>query len=512
MKVLDILNPYKQLCEEEMLEESRLSTEFKIGFELEGICDSDEPGLSSSGILPSYHSGSEPTGGAKKLLDMLNAKLGLGDGKIERDGSLNTTGVNKTGHAWTFEYGSPTIPFTPKNMNKIYDFLSGLKDMGVYTNESCGFHTHISFKDIEKNDAKWLLFSIANDNRLMKMIKELETEEGDSIEFFDERYANSDWFNQLKVQGSFQDWSFYQSTSDKFLMMRMHPSHGTIEWRGPRNFINDGEKLNHIKGFIKKLWLLILEFGKIVDAKEYNGFKKEEVLKKMFVAGDFSSENEVKKEEKAKKLVSMIYTNPEILTLLSPSKLIKAIEQDDGILKTSYYRTDKTINDVWDRIQPSNKEVIIRHMLSKQIAIPMTNNQMFDVTTSKLVIKVSKNMSHEDLGSLFVIRVLPYIEFGSSEELKTIAEKWIKLSPIPVIKKMLSQEYLMNESLYNLLLKNVNISVLYSFKNIPTKIQMKMIRKNPYNIQYINNPSEKVVDMLRKQYGSTYEDYILGEI
>ena len=38
-----------------------------------------------------------------------------------------------------------------------------------------------------------------------------------------------------------------------------------------------------------KLWKLILKIGKLVDEKEYNGYKKSDVLAKMVVTGQFNT-------------------------------------------------------------------------------------------------------------------------------------------------------------------------------------------------------------------------------
>ena len=58
MRIYDVLNPYDLLCEAEMLEET-LSTDFKIGFELEGVCTQEEMG---GDFLPPYHSSRPPEG------------------------------------------------------------------------------------------------------------------------------------------------------------------------------------------------------------------------------------------------------------------------------------------------------------------------------------------------------------------------------------------------------------------------------------------------------------------
>ena len=72
-----------------ILLERLLTNTFTIGFELEAIANENiwPPNGEYTG-LPGYHSGNAPTGVYKRILDYLNSSLGLGDGKIERDGSI----------------------------------------------------------------------------------------------------------------------------------------------------------------------------------------------------------------------------------------------------------------------------------------------------------------------------------------------------------------------------------------------------------------------------------------
>lgn len=504
MKVLDILNPYKILKEEEMLEEAKLSTEFSIGFELEGVCDSDIPELENRGYLPGYHSSDSPSGGSKALLDMLNKSLGLGDGKIERDGSLDTHGCNSTGHAWTFEYGSPIIPFTPTNMNRINKFLSSLKDIGVKTNDSCGFHTHISFKDITRNDVKWILFSIANDSELRQEVSEMEVEDGEPIKFYGS-YANDSWFEKLKVNGSFDDWSLNLSTNEKYLIMRIHPEAGTIEWRGPRNFINDGSDAALIKSYIKKLWKLILKIGKLVDEKEYNGFKKSEVLRKLNVSGKFSSPIEIINKKNIDNVTQIILKKPSILVSLSPSKLSKLFDYNTDILVSGNYsrESQEELKAIWNKIPTKNKEIILRAINDKHLNNDIRSilPNIFDAFVTDICIR--NNLSN------IIGQNYKNLTLTSPQQLETIYKSnW--LSYPSMIELMLKNENLVSFNMLKEIVNGKSLHIIGRFKNIPTKIQRMMIRKNPYNIQYINNPDQSIIDELKKKYGEDIEEYILG--
>ena len=159
MKIYKLLNPYKLLCEAEQLDEA-LSTDFKIGFEMEGVCTRE--GFNSY-MLPGYHSQREPSGVVAELFNDINKTLGFGQGKIESDSSLRPS-PEKGG--WTFEYGSPIIDFNPTNINKIYHFLKKVPELQIYTNETCSFHTHMSFKDLDKINGAWVMCCLAIDGEM----------------------------------------------------------------------------------------------------------------------------------------------------------------------------------------------------------------------------------------------------------------------------------------------------------------------------------------------------------
>lgn len=515
MKVFDILDSFEILKEEEILEETRLSSEFSIGFELEGICDNkDNEDLFSPGYLPSYHSGSEASGGAKALLELLDEKLGIGNGKIERDGSVQPTNdTNVSGHAWGFEYGSPIIPFNPSNMNKIFKFLSELKDIGIKTNNTCGFHTHISFKDMTRNDAKWLLFSVANDDELLNELSYLNYTNDDgektSINFFTQPYATDSWFRELKVNGDIKDWEFEGNTSVKYLILRTHPDAGTLEWRGPRNFINNGENLDLIKTFIKKLWKLILKFAKIIDMNEYNGFKKQEVLEKFRLTGNFNTPTELSKLKNADEIVEMIFKKPQILISLKPSKLETLLDEKPNLVDPDSYRAiprDEFIK-CWDKIPSKNKELMIRKMSDihsiRLLYYVNDYSKTYDVALTNIILKVRSSFLLNILGDNLTLE--------SSEQLDEI----LNIKDLEFNKKlqiMLKNQHLMSVDNYKKLIKRDNYYIINKFKHIPVKIQRMLIRRNPYNIQYINNPDQSIIDELVKKYGNDINEYILGEI
>lgn len=597
MKVCDIINPYKAMVEQEMLEETRLSTAFKIGFELEGVCDSDLPELRRRGDLPGYHSGRKPSEGSKALLDKLNKMLDMGKGtinsitdtvgtlndegetdsfnikgipgkfiindsdsirysadgsgndtedigdvgsvrgnniefnnnfyhipgtkkipnklsinssKIESDGSLRTSGSDSTGHAWTFEWGSPIIPFNPKNINKIYKFLSSLKDIGVKTNDSCGFHTHISYEDMTRDDAKWILFCIANDETLLDEVSYLRVPGESPVEFFG-HYATSKWFDELKAHGNLKNWNFRENTDDKYLQIRMHPGAGTLEWRGPRNFINDGSKPQLIKEYLMKVWKLVLKIGKLVDEKEYNGYKKSDVLAKMVVSGEFNTTTERLSSMNADKLRDLIIKKPVTLVSLKPSKLKSVLEKFGRDIISYGLPTESKFIEAWTKIPVTNKEIIIDYCyqegrIDTLIGLCKNSEGKIDSLTTDLIIKKGKN-SESTLRNL----IENYLDVFTINKPETIELIYNSGLPLKLIMKVISKfPHLINLKILAEIANSNNRYILATFPELPVKIQRILIRKSPYNIQYINNPDQSIINELKKKYGEDLNDYILG--
>ena len=522
MKLFKILKPKTII-----LDESLLTNEFSIGFELEAIIDNED--LPRSG-LPSYHSGSQVYGNAKIILDKLNEMLGLGEGHIESDSSVSPVGSVRTasGHeyndsihnSWGFEYVSPIIKFTPTNIAKISKFLKGLKNMGIVTNDHCGFHTHISYPDINKKDVAWALFCIANDNNMYKEVSGLD--EGDyKINFFAQPYATSASFDELKNLGD--DISHHSSyananirVSDKYRMMRVHPQ-GTIEWRGPRNFINDGSNEKLITDYLKKLHKVISFIGDVVTRKEYNGFDKNEVLKRINVIGEFNSDYEKRIQEKGKGLVSSLQKNPEKIASM-PDKILKQIFSSDADTVNSLISTSSNvtswIKDNTEKIKPETLKKILKYVVNSN-AVESYIASFIDAVTRQYD-AVSENISEDLIRDLFnrelVDRTAHIMKkfIVKDQNLLMQVYKRLKDSSYCMDFLKLNQKYL-PISIYMDIAKN-NPTWLSKFDNVPVKVQRRLIKGTPYSIQYIRHPDPSIIEFLKSKYGEEIADYILDEV
>ena len=517
MRLFNIVKPYEAL----ILDEALLSTQFKIGFELEAICDN--PNLRKDSTLPSYHSGVKSlSGNVKKLYDMLNEKLGFGPGKIESDSSIRTHGFSDW--SWGFEYGSPIIPFNPKNIDKICKFLKGLKDDRIYTNSSCGFHTHISFPGLDKETIAWVLFSVANDGDLYNEVTQLIVND-EIIDFFG-GYATKTYLEDLKRLGeNIKDSRLTTKTqylsNEKYQVIRIHPQ-GTIEWRGPRGFLDADRGNDYVEGYITKLYRLILKIADIATRKEYNGFDREEIDDRVRIDAEFNSEDQLKKDDKLKYQAKKIKEDPSLIAKMNIKSIEKIYDSDRDLFNSDVRNwLNKHKDEVSTERLKKLFELIIHR--SNEYTTKDILNDIFSQT-----VKISPELSETILLALFEKDP----GFGSSAY-----EKWALIKALDIrdpelllrayniiLKGRNSSKnirgympfFIANESylplqIYSRIAKDDPDLLLY-FKHIPTKVQRTLTKRSPWAIQYINNPDPKVVSELKQKYGDEVDDYIMNEV
>ena len=226
----------------------RLLNEFSFGFELEGTYNNHETN-------PSY------------LKDKFDAMLG-GIGNMHGDGSIRC----EYGYS-PFEYASPVIKFTPKNIQKVVKFLDSLPRMFVSINRSCGFHTHISYRGINRQDVSWLMASMASDQSYRDFLKMGRTN------FYKGPYARANFFGDAHMQLVRHNYGSFCNTivtNEKYRSMRIHPQ-VTIEWRGPRTFLNVNKHSKNV-AFMKKLTQFIIKINNTLDLTETPLLSKNDFL------------------------------------------------------------------------------------------------------------------------------------------------------------------------------------------------------------------------------------------
>ena len=205
--------------------------DFSFGFELEGLLDKKFKKSRTE---------------LRKDLDSI---LNLGKGNMHNDGSLT---VNKT--HYTFEYSSPIIPFTPKNLMNFVKLLDSLPSLGVHTDKSCAFHIHFSHKNLTHTDAVWFLAYLAHNHQYLDI---LHSNINDYC-FYNKCYADYKFLDDAYAAFNFvnnDDFLKIICDNEKYRNIRIHPQ-GTIDWRGPRTFLNINSHNKNIK-FVKDLYKFI---------------------------------------------------------------------------------------------------------------------------------------------------------------------------------------------------------------------------------------------------------------
>jgi hypothetical protein len=177
---------------------------------------------------------------------------------VGQDNSINPDQPNDI----PFEAQFGVFPFTPLYLNKMLKGLQKLKDNGIITNDSCGFHVHLKFPRLTQEAGAWLILAIADDLEFQKELLHFK-----EFDFFDKPYAKTDFLLALHEFLKTKKYAKLQNTLDtsKYRVIRLHPQ-GTVEWRGPRNFLNEGNPKT-IKEFVLLLYKIVSWMNNAMDLK-----------------------------------------------------------------------------------------------------------------------------------------------------------------------------------------------------------------------------------------------------
>ena len=159
------------------------------------------------------------------------------------------------------EFASPIIPFNMKNVQIIFQFFERLsRQYNFIVNDSCGFHVHFG---LPVNNLKelngllcWIIICIAyyrkTDSRVYdNIIEKFHNEDYADSEHLDSIYSflSSDSINDMYYSDIIYELVNETYRDAKYHMLHLHGKYGTLEWRGPRGFLN--QDLNNIRSFFK---------------------------------------------------------------------------------------------------------------------------------------------------------------------------------------------------------------------------------------------------------------------
>ena len=255
----------------QILLEKYLASQFKFGFELEAMVEDALIDFSDD-----YHDEVDYDSLNEAIKEEISTAFNFSEDEIEikYDGSLEPS--NRFDYA--FEWATPTMQFTPENLKRSIHGLDYLMKHNFYTNESCGFHVHLSFPNITDQDVIWIISKLSIDKPMFKKITNFE-----GLNFFNEEYAEKGVFEKIGKlinEEKYSELAQYFSTK-KYRMLHIHPQ-GTLEWRGPRDFLDDYEGIHIVYDFFKLLHEFVSWMSKSISDNHINGISKENYFKLVF--------------------------------------------------------------------------------------------------------------------------------------------------------------------------------------------------------------------------------------
>ena len=184
--------------------------------------------------------------------------------KMTDDGSLKPNEPND----YKFEYNTPAMPFKPSVINDVIHMFAELENTAFYINDSCGFHIHLSYPNIKKEDLIWVLCCLAMDPETLYTISYLKNS---GIKLFtdEDNYGSIDPIEFIRT--CFERDKNWAEISEllaipKMTAFRIHPQ-GTLEWRGPRTFLNINKHSKNV-AYMKKLTEFIIKINNCIRRKK----------------------------------------------------------------------------------------------------------------------------------------------------------------------------------------------------------------------------------------------------
>lgn len=190
--------------------------------------------------------------------------------KMTGDGSLEPNNPND----YIFEYNTPAMPFKPSVINDVIHMFAELENTGFYINDTCGLHIHLSYPNIKKEDLIWVLCCLALDENYLNMISYLEHSGIKLFKEGEDEYGSIDTMKYISKYLKEENWEelSYMLETDKRTVFRIHPQ-GTLEWRGPRNFLNkEGDFIDYknVYDLFKNLYKLTQFISNSLNKKVIN--------------------------------------------------------------------------------------------------------------------------------------------------------------------------------------------------------------------------------------------------
>lgn len=267
----------KFLDEHKILLETLVPSDWTWGCELEGfISESDyDSAVGGSIHYDEYDEESYPDyDDLTKYFDDLIAEYChncvTSNGDAHSDGSLHPSSGELA-----FEYSTPVFKTLPSEYDGFISFLEGILDDGFYTTSACGFHHHLMYNGMNERDCIWIYCNLAMDTDFIEFTKNF-----DDFSLYHGHWASDNELNQIKKYITENNWGNVLDllSTEKYRLFRIHPQ-GTLEWRGPRDFLNDGV-IEIIKKFYYKHLPIII--NKFIEYNRSNTLFNTDITKEQF--------------------------------------------------------------------------------------------------------------------------------------------------------------------------------------------------------------------------------------
>lgn len=291
------------------------------------------------------------------------------------------------GHIATpFEFaigGKSGMPFNPQTIMKAVEYLRDMPTYGVFTDDDCGFHTHLSYEGMTSEQACWVICKLSIDTEMKNRLKYFYGDT-DRFEFFDSQHASDNFLTQMEenIKNAYYIGIRRLLSNDKYRTIRIHPQ-GTLEWRGPRDFMNERETENII-AYFKMLWGFVAWIretldsntieveGAMVDRKEF--FKRANVYKLLFEKEGKTYSNVFKMFEKKRYVLPREFLEKEGVNFIDAfyDRIAKAgfwsskKELLDSFVK--FYKSSDVPQEVKDYIYSVDLDIYLKYFESAEVS------------------------------------------------------------------------------------------------------------------------------------------------
>lgn len=354
------------LNETEILLEKKLTTDFTMGFELEGVWKDGEADFS-------------------EIESFFTDIFGYG-GDLHHDGSLDADSE----YEQTFEYASPVMPVNVSTFKKIINFYNDHYDREFYVNESCGFHHHISFPGITAEDVVWIMSKLSLDSNMRN-----------KLQFFKDYNFKSGWSETEYLTNlrdavenlDYRNIVMYCDT-DKYSLINVHRNK-TLEWRGPRRFMEDCNP-QIVKEFYIRVWDFVKWIVDVLDETEINDVAKDNFMEQVRAQMISDNRNHLKGFNMSKKKTNNnLLSDDKVMSFAkqafdTPSVLFKFINQPQKLEQIIQYMYNK--NRLGKRVDVFNNDEEVNPSIIKKL-----NNICYKYIPYRMLVKYSDSIEEDTL-------------------------------------------------------------------------------------------------------------------